>query len=155
MTGCIEVDRFASKPPASALCNRHRNYKSRSKLRLKPGSSQASRGGSLLASGQGSHDLCDKGAGFRGCCTSISITSMGPTASLDWSKVAHLESQQLFLVKTQDGSVCEGTLSRPEEGSGRPLKIHMSEPPKLSKVRAFTEKQSKLARTVIFTQCII
>src|SRR6516162_10427369 len=49
------------------------------------------------------------------------------TASVDWTKVAHLESKQLFLVKTEDGSVYEGTLSTPEEGVGRPLKIQLLE----------------------------
>jgi hypothetical protein len=48
---------------------------------------------------------------------------------VDWSKVARLESQQLFFVKTEDGSVYEGTLSTPEEGVGRPLKIQMLETP--------------------------
>ena len=47
------------------------------------------------------------------------------TASVDWSKVARLESRQLFLVKTEDGSVYSGTLSTPEAGPGRPLKIEM------------------------------
>lgn len=47
------------------------------------------------------------------------------TASVNWSKVARLESKQLFLVKTEDGSVYSGTLSTPETGPGRPLKIEM------------------------------
>src|SRR6516164_11275570 len=51
------------------------------------------------------------------------------TASVDWSKVARLESNQLFLVKTQDGSVYAGTLSTPEAGAGRPLKIQVAETP--------------------------
>jgi len=33
------------------------------------------------------------------------------TSSVQWSKVAHLESKQLFIVKTADGSVYTGTLS--------------------------------------------
>jgi hypothetical protein len=49
------------------------------------------------------------------------------TASVDWSKVAHLESKQLFLVKTEDGSVYQGTLNTPEEGVGRPIKIEIME----------------------------
>lgn len=49
------------------------------------------------------------------------------TASVDWSKVARLESKQLFLVKTADGSVYSGTLSTPEGGPGRPLKIETVE----------------------------
>ena len=51
------------------------------------------------------------------------------TASVDWAKVARLESKQLFLVKTQDGSVYQGTLSTPEMGIGRPLKIQTLETP--------------------------
>jgi hypothetical protein len=51
------------------------------------------------------------------------------TASVDWSKVARLESNQLFLVKTEDGSVYAGTLSTPEAGAGRPLKIQVVETP--------------------------
>ena len=51
------------------------------------------------------------------------------TASVDWSKVASLESKQLFLVKTEDGSVYSGALSTPEEGPGRPLKIEMVRTP--------------------------
>jgi len=51
------------------------------------------------------------------------------TASVDWSKVASLESKQLFLVKTEDGSVYSGALSTPEEGPGRPLKIEIVETP--------------------------
>lgn len=49
------------------------------------------------------------------------------TASVDWSKVARLESKQLFLVKTEDGSVYQGTLSTPEEGAARPMRIEIME----------------------------
>jgi hypothetical protein len=51
------------------------------------------------------------------------------TASVDWTKVARLESSQLFLVKTEDGSVYEGTLSTPETGAERPLQIQVLEKP--------------------------
>src|ERR1700755_3585635 len=33
------------------------------------------------------------------------------TSSVQWSKVARLESKQLFFVKTEDGSVYTGTLN--------------------------------------------
>src|ERR1700683_1192082 len=36
------------------------------------------------------------------------------TSSVQWSKVAYLESKQLFIVKTTDGSVYSGTLSTAE-----------------------------------------
>lgn len=49
------------------------------------------------------------------------------TSSLQWSKVAHLESKQLFLVKTADGSVYTGTLNTANTPGGRPVKIEVAE----------------------------
>ncbi|MGC1649872.1 MAG: DUF481 domain-containing protein [Candidatus Sulfotelmatobacter sp.] len=49
------------------------------------------------------------------------------TASVDWSKVARLESKQLFLVKTADGSLYSGTLKTPETPAGRPVRIQVVE----------------------------
>jgi hypothetical protein len=40
-----------------------------------------------------------------------------------------LESKQLFLVRTEDGSVYTGTLSTPETAPGRPVEIHVVESP--------------------------
>jgi hypothetical protein len=51
------------------------------------------------------------------------------TLSVDWSQVAHLESKQLFLVKTQDGSVYRGVLNSTETPAGRPLQIQVAETP--------------------------
>src|SRR5271170_6218441 len=45
------------------------------------------------------------------------------TSSVQWSKVARLESTQLFLVKTEDGSVYTGTLNTTDTPGGRPLEI--------------------------------
>ena len=53
------------------------------------------------------------------------------TISVDWTKVAHLESKQLFIVKTEDGSVYNGTLSSSEVAEGRPIEIHVTEPTEL------------------------
>jgi len=47
------------------------------------------------------------------------------TAAVNWSKVARLESKNLFYVKTEDGSVYTGKLSTPETGAGRPVEIHV------------------------------
>ena len=47
------------------------------------------------------------------------------TAFVDWSKVARLESTQLFVVKTEDGSVYQGTLRTPATGAGRPVQIEV------------------------------
>lgn len=50
------------------------------------------------------------------------------TTSVDWSKVAKLESKQLFVVKTEDGSVYTGTLGTMETPAGRPVVIKVVDP---------------------------
>jgi hypothetical protein len=59
----------------------------------------------------------------------ISVSYILGTLSLDWDRVDHLESNQLFLVKTQDGTVYTGTLSTPKTLDGRPLQIEVLETP--------------------------
>jgi hypothetical protein len=49
------------------------------------------------------------------------------TLSVDWSQVAHLKSKQLFLVKTQDGSVYRGILNSTDTPAGHPLEIQVAE----------------------------
>ena len=51
------------------------------------------------------------------------------TLSVDWSKVAHLESKQLFIVKTEDGSVYNGILNSSETTGNRPIEVHVTETP--------------------------
>jgi hypothetical protein len=51
------------------------------------------------------------------------------TSSVDWSKVARLESKQLFIVKTLDGSMYTGELSTSETAANRPVKIQRTEAP--------------------------
>lgn len=53
----------------------------------------------------------------------ISLDYALGTVSIDWFKVDHLESKQLFVVKTQDGEVYSGTLSMPKTEGGRPVSI--------------------------------
>src|SRR5271170_4482677 len=49
------------------------------------------------------------------------------TSSVQWSDVVRLESKQLFLVKTEDGSVYTGTLNTTDTPSGRPMEIAVAE----------------------------
>jgi hypothetical protein len=49
------------------------------------------------------------------------------TISVQWSKVARLESKQLFIVKLQDGTVYRGTLKTAETFAGQPVKIQIPE----------------------------
>jgi len=47
------------------------------------------------------------------------------TASVNWTKVASLESNQLFVVKTESGAVYTGTLRTPKAAEDRPVKIEI------------------------------
>ena len=58
----------------------------------------------------------------------VGIPYIIQTVSIDWTKVARLESNQLFIVKTEDGSVYNGTLSSVESAAGRPIEIRVTEP---------------------------
>src|SRR5271167_1800239 len=51
------------------------------------------------------------------------------TISVDFSKVERLEGKQLFIVKTEDGSVYRGTLNTAETPAGRPMEIQVGETP--------------------------
>jgi hypothetical protein len=67
--------------------------------------------------------------GLDGGVLYVSFDYIDGTASVDWSKVARLESEQLFLVKTQDGSVYKGRLRTSDTAAERPVKIHVVETP--------------------------
>ena len=59
----------------------------------------------------------------------ISVDYILNTLSVDWTKVDHIESKQLFLVRTEDGTVYTGTISTPKTPAGRPLEIEVVEAP--------------------------
>ena len=59
----------------------------------------------------------------------VSFDYIDGTASVQWSKVARLESNQLFIVKTEDGSVYTGRLNTAETPVGKPVKIQIVESP--------------------------
>lgn len=82
----------------------------------------------LLVMKNGDHMTCE----VKGLDTGILYVSfdyIDGTASVDWAKVARVESKQLFLVKTEDGSVYTGTLKTPETAAERPVKIQVVESP--------------------------
>ncbi len=70
----------------------------------------------------------------------ISMQYIIGTSQVQWSKVDHIESKQLFLVKTEDGSVYTGALSTAETEAGRPMSIEVVEAP---------EQQVVLERTKV------
>ena len=59
----------------------------------------------------------------------VSMKYILGTSSVQWSEVARLESKQLFLVKTQDGSVYTGTLSTANTEDNRPMEIEVAATP--------------------------
>src|SRR5271166_75076 len=57
----------------------------------------------------------------------ISMNYILGTSDVQWSKVDHIESTQLFLVKTEDGTVYTGTLSTAEMEKGKAVTIEVVE----------------------------
>ena len=64
----------------------------------------------------------------------VSLPYVIQTLSVDWTKVARLESKQLFIVKTEDGTVYKGVLNSRETGAGRPIEIEIAETPEKNAV---------------------
>ena len=58
----------------------------------------------------------------------VSMSYILGTSSIDWPQVARLESKQLFIVKTENGSIYRGALKTIESQGDRPVKIEVSEP---------------------------
>ncbi len=55
----------------------------------------------------------------------VSFDYIDGTTSVNWLKVARLESKQLFVVKTENGSVYTGVLKTPETAADRPVQIQV------------------------------
>ncbi len=65
--------------------------------------------------------------GLDGGVLYASFDYIDGTAQVDWSKVSRVESNQLFVVKTVDGTVYTGKLRTPETAGGQPLSIQVLE----------------------------
>jgi len=60
---------------------------------------------------------------------SVKLSYVDGTIAVQWSKVAHLESNRLFLVKTQSGAVYTGKLSTTGETDDPPITIQVAAAP--------------------------
>ncbi len=76
----------------------------------------------------------------------IGLDYISGTSSVEWAKVAHLESKQLFIVTTEDGYVYTGTLSTVEATGKRPIQLEIKETPETS-VPLDTERIVKMGET--------
>jgi hypothetical protein len=65
--------------------------------------------------------------GLNAGALSVSLDYVNGTISVEWSKVARLESSQLFVVRTQDGSVYTGKLTTVDTPANQPVKIQIAE----------------------------
>ena len=59
----------------------------------------------------------------------VSLDYVDGTLAVEWSKVARVVSNHLFIVKTQDGSVYKGTLSTAEPLAKEPMRLQLAEGP--------------------------
>jgi len=59
----------------------------------------------------------------------ISVDYILNTQSVDWTKVDHIESKQLFLITTEDGTVYQGAISTPKTAGERAKQIEVLESP--------------------------
>jgi hypothetical protein len=82
----------------------------------------------LLVMKNGDHMRCEI-KGLQGGVLYASFDYILNTQSVQWSKVAHLESNQLFIVKTESGLVYSGTLSTVETSPDRPVELQVIEAP--------------------------
>lgn len=78
----------------------------------------------VLVMKNGDHLSCEI-KGLEGGVLYASFDYILGTQSVQWSKVAYIQSNQLFIVKTVDGSVYTGTLSTAETEEKRPLHIEV------------------------------
>jgi Protein of unknown function, DUF481 len=82
----------------------------------------------VLVMKNGDHMTCQI-KGLDAGVLHVSFDYIDGTTSVEWEKVARLESNEMFIVKTEDGSVYTGRLNTPETPVGRPVQIQIIEAP--------------------------
>jgi hypothetical protein len=80
----------------------------------------------LLIMNNGDRVMCEI-KGLSNGTLYVSLDWVQGTVQGDWLKVNHMESKQLFLVKTQDGRVYMGGLSTPQTNEERPMRLEIIE----------------------------
>jgi hypothetical protein len=97
----------------------------------------------VLVMNNGDHLTCEI-KGLDASVLYVSFDYIKGTTSVDWSKVRHVESKQLFLVKTQDGSVYTGMLSTADAGGARPARIEVTGNADVEPLLAAIQRQFQL-----------
>ncbi len=82
----------------------------------------------VVVMNNGDHITCEI-KGLSAGVLSVKLSYAQGTIGLEWAKVAHLESNQLFLIQTEAGPVYTGKLSANEGPGGRAVKIEIASAP--------------------------
>ncbi len=77
---------------------------------------------------------------------SVKLSYVDGTIGIQWSQVAHLESDRLFLVQTESGAVYTGKISTTGTSDDPPIKIEIAEPA-VSEVEVSQQKIIKMGQT--------
>jgi 4-hydroxy-3-methylbut-2-en-1-yl diphosphate synthase IspG/GcpE len=77
---------------------------------------------------------------------SVKLNYVDGAISVQWSQVAHLESNRLFLVQTESGAVYTGKLSTSGVSDDPPIRIQLTEAP-ATEVEVAQKKIIKLRQT--------
>jgi Protein of unknown function, DUF481 len=77
---------------------------------------------------------------------SVKLSYVDGTIAVQWSQVAHLESNRLFLVHTESGAVYTGKMSTPGASTDPPIRIQLAETPS-EVVEVAQRKIIKLSQT--------
>src|ERR1700733_2723623 len=67
--------------------------------------------------------------GLSGGVLSVKLSYVDGTVAVQWSQVAHLESNRLFLVHTESGAVYTGRMSTTGASNDPPIRIELVETP--------------------------
>src|ERR1700722_11146386 len=86
----------------------------------------AQEGNDVLVMKNGDHFTCEI-KGLSAGVLSVKLSYVDGTISVQWSQVAHLESNRLFLVQTESGLVYTGRLSTTGVSDDPPIKIQLAE----------------------------
>lgn len=90
--------------------------------------------------------------GLDGGVLYVAFDYIDGTASVDWSKVARLESDQFFIVKTQNGSVYKGQLKTAATPADQPINIVVVQTPEQAPVLEHSQVVQMVATSDKFFQ---
>jgi putative salt-induced outer membrane protein YdiY len=79
---------------------------------------------------------------------SVKLSYVDGTIAVQWSQVAHLESNRLFLVKTESGAVYTGKISATGASDDPPIRIAIAETPS-EEVQVAQRKIIRLSQTSV------